>query len=309
MCGITDFGGVDACLALGVDHIGLNFVPASRRYVDLETAHRLANRVAGKIPLVGVFVDPSLEEIEAILRKLPLEAIQLHGSESPEFCSQVRRKVWKVFHIGRSWDPAQLKPYAGVDVHLFDTAAAGGGSGGTGVAFDWSLLPFNPPHPWFLAGGLGPHNVANAINLHRPDGIDLNSGVETSPGIKDPAKLEAVMDIVSVWRTQAVVVGLHGRPGEGVLVNGEMWPCWNVHEVRESPETEIRGLLDLLEIHGRLVLDLSKRSGDIQQIAIELMHWQMIAKERGAKLKFRLGEAMVEAVVRNSLSGLLEIVD
>lgn len=293
-----------------MDWIGLNFVPGSRRRVDPDLAHDLAQQVGGRIPLVGVFADQPLEEIESVLHRVPLDAVQLHGSESPEFCTRLDRPVWKVFHVGKGWDPGVLRPYAGVATYLFDTALPGGGSGGAGVSFDWSLMPANPPHPWFLAGGLGISNVANAINLLRPDGIDLNSGVESSVGVKDPARLEAIMEIVSVWRTQAVVVGLPGRPGEGVAVENEIWPCWSVSTSRESPEIEIRGLLDLLAIHRKMVLDLRQRAEeDFQSLTIELMHWQMIAREGGGRLKFRLPDAMVEAALRNSLSGLIDLVD
>ena len=309
MCGITDFSGVDACIGVGVDHIGLNFVPSSRRHVDLDHAVKLADRIAGRIPLVGVFMDQTLEEIEQVLRKVPLDAIQLHGHESPEFCARVGRPVWKVFSVGHGWDPSIVRGYSAVATHLSDTASTDGKSGGTGKTFDWSQLPSRSSLPWYLAGGLKVENIPNAITLHRPDGLDLNSGVESAPGIKDPAKLEAVMEIISAWRTQAVVVGLPGRPVDGWSVNGEMWPCWKVSPARESPEVEIRGLLDLLEIHGHLVLDLSARAGDAQQMAIELMHWQMIAREKGRHLKFKLGEEMVEAMVRSSLGGLLELVD
>lgn len=255
-------------------------------------------------------MDQTLEEIESVLRKVPLDAIQLHGNESPEFCDRLNRPIWKVFSVGRGWDSSALVPYAkSAAVHLFDTAGPKGTSGGTGKTFDWSLLPSNPPHPWYLAGGLRPDNIATAITLHRPDGLDLNSGVESAPGIKDPRKLEAAMEIIAVWRTQAVVVGLPGRPGAACAVGKEVWPSWKVDSRRVSPETEIRGILDLLEIHKHLVLDLSEREGDTQQMAIELMHWQMIARERGSRLKFRLGEQMIDAVVRSSLGGLLEIVD
>lgn len=296
-------------MAAGVDWIGLNFVPSSRRFVDEQQAILLSRKVGGRIPLVGVFQDQELGEIEAILRKVPLDAIQLHGRESLEFCSRLPRPVWKVFHVGRGWDPVQVRRQGNVSTILFDTAKASGPSGGSGLPFDWSLLPANPPHPWFLAGGLGLGNVATALNLYRPDGLDLNSGVESAPGIKDPAKLDAIMDIVSVWRTQAVVVGLPGRPGDGVLVGGEMWPCWVASADRESPEVETRGLLDLLEIHGRLVLDLRQRDSEFRSLSKQLMEWQMAARESGARLRFRLPESAIESMVRDSLGGLLEIVD
>jgi phosphoribosylanthranilate isomerase len=300
---------LDACIRLGVDHVGLNFVPSSPRHVDFDTARRLTDRIGGRLPVVGVFKDQSIEEIEEALRQVPLDAIQLHGKESPGFCARVNRPVWKVFSVGRGWDPSSVLSYSGAAVHLFDSAGSDGSSGGTGKTFDWSLLPTRSSLPWYLAGGLCAENIPSAITLHRPDGLDLNSGVESSPGVKDPRKLEAAMEIVSAWRTQAVVVGLPGRPGEWQLVEGEKLPCWKVSSVRESPETEIRGLMDLLAIHGRLVLDLTARTGDVQQVAIELMHWQMIARERGNHLMFKLGEEMVDAVVRSSLGGLLELVD
>lgn len=309
MCGITDFQGVDACIGVGVDHLGLNFVPSSLRHVDIETAKKLADRVSGRVPLVGVFMNQTREEIEQILQKVPLDAIQLHGQESPEFCGRLGRPVWKVFSVKHGWDPSVVRAYSAVAVHLYDAAALDGNSGGTGKTFDWGLLPSRSSLPWYLAGGLTVENIPNAITLHRPDGLDLNSGVESAPGIKDPAKLEAVMEIISAWRTRAVVVGLPGRPDEGWLVNGEMWPCWKVATTRESPETEIRGLLDLLEVHEHLVLDLGARAGDAQQLAIEVMHWQMIAREKGRHLKFKLSEEMVDAMVRSSLGGLLELVD
>jgi phosphoribosylanthranilate isomerase len=277
--------------------------------VDLETAVKLADRIGGRIPLVGVFMDQTKEKIDQILRKVPLDAIQLHGRESPQFCAQMGRPVWKVFSVGRGWDPSVVRPYSAVAVHLYDSATPDGNSGGTGKTFDWSQLPSRSSLPWYLAGGLTVENIPTAITLHRPDGLDLNSGVESAPGIKDPSKLEAVMEIISAWRTQAVVVGLPGRPEEGWLVGGEMWPCWKVASVRESPEVEIRGLLDLLEVHDHLVLDLRARSGEAQQMGIEVMHWQMIAREKGRHLKFKLNEEMVEAMVRSSLGGLLELID
>ena len=309
VCGITEFTGLDACIRLGVDHVGLNFVPSSPRHVDFETARRLVDRIGGRLPVVGVFKDQAIEVIEEAIREVPLDAIQLHGVESPNFCARVNRPVWKVFSVGPGWDPSTVRSYSGVAVHLYDTAAPDGSSGGTGKVFDWGQLPTRSHLPWYIAGGLRAENIASAITLHRPDGLDLNSGVESAPGVKDPGKLEAVMEIVSAWRTQAVVVGLPGRPAEWMMVEGEKLPCWKVSAVRESPEVEIRGLLDLLEIHGNLVLDLTSRPGDVQQVAIELMHWQMIARERGSHLMFKLGEEMVEAVVRSSLGGLLELVD
>ena len=309
VCGITNEAGVEACLSLGVDHLGFNFVGSSKRFVAPATAKMLAARARGRCQLVGVFMDQRREDILEILREVPLDAVQLHGAESPAFCASMPIPVWKVFAVGLGWDASAVAGYGGVAARLYDTAAKTGGSGGTGKAFDWNLLPADPGHPWFLAGGLSPQNLGNAITLCRPDGIDLNSGVESAPGIKDPAKLRAAMDIVSVWKTQAVVVGLPGRPAPNVEVEGNLWPCWALGLERREPELESRGLLDLLEVHDRLVLDLRYCERSPTDLAHELIQWQMVARERGHRLKFRLSEPVLAALIRMSIAPVLEIVD
>lgn len=309
VCGITDEAGVDSCLALGVDHLGFNFVRSSKRYVLPEKAKLLADRAQGRCQLVGVFMDQTRDEILEILRSVPLDAVQLHGNESPEFCRSMPVPVWKVFAVGLGWDSSAPAAYPGVSARLYDTATKSGGSGGTGKAFDWNLLPSDPGHPWFLAGGLTPENLGNAITLRRPDGIDLNSGVESAPGIKDPEKLKAAMEVVSVWKTQAVVVGLPGRPAPNVEVDGLLWPSWTLGPQRRASELELRGLLDLLEIHDRLVLDLRLCDKNAAESAQDLIRWQMLAKERGRRLKFKVSEAMMATLIRLSVAPLLDLVD
>lgn len=309
VCGITEEIGLDCCLELGVDYLGFNFVRSSRRFVDLERARRLAERAGGKCRLVGVFMDPSREEILRVLEKVPLDAIQLHGRETPEFCNSLPIPVWKVFAVGVGWSAADLSHYPDVAVHLFDTASHNGVSGGTGRVFDWSLLPSHIDHPWFLAGGLTPENLAGAITLCRPDGVDLNSGVESAPGIKDPVRLRAAMAIISTLRSQPVGVGLPGRPSPNVEVDGTLWPCWKFDAHRVDPEVELRGLMGLLEVHDHLVLDLSARDGRATEMASELIQWQMLAKQRGHHVKFRISESTMEGLVRLSIGNLLEIVD
>lgn len=309
VCGITEEAGLDRCLQLGVDHLGFNFVRTSRRFVDLERARHLAERAGGNCQLVGVFMNQSRDEILQVLENVPLDAIQLHGHESPEFCASLPIPVWKVFAVGAGWDPRELDRYPGVAVRLFDTASRDGQSGGTGKIFDWNLLPSQAQHPWFLAGGLTPENLAGAITLCRPDGVDLNSGVESAPGVKDPERLSAAMAIISSLRAQVVGVDLPGRPSPNVEVDGSLWPCWKLDARRGEPETELRGVMSLLEVHGRLVVDLSARDGHAAEIASELMRWQMLAKERGHQVKFRISESTMEGLVRLSLGNLLEIVD
>lgn len=302
--------GVDDCLKLGVDHLGFNFVKSSRRYIDPRRAKPLAERARGQAQLVGVFMDQPLEEILNVLETVPLDAVQLHGSESPRMCAQLPIPVWKVFAVGLGWDPSVISRYPDVAVRLFDTAAKNGVSGGTGKIFDWNLLPSHPEHPWYLAGGLAPDNLSTAITLCRPDGVDLNSGVESAPGIKDPVKLRAAMDILSVWKTQAVVVGLPGRPAGTVHVEGAMWPCWKVGSQRQEESIEMRGLLDLLEIHHFLVLDLGERwNHSFAEVSSDLIRWQMLARENGRQVRFRVPDSIMESLVRMSVVPLLELVD
>lgn len=292
-----------------MDHLGFNFVPSSRRFIEPSQAKRLAERVGGQCQLVGVFMDQSREKILRVLETVPLDAIQLHGSESPEFCAALPIPVWKVFAVGQGWDPGVLLGYRNVAAKLFDTATKGGVSGGTGKIFDWSLLPANPGHPWYLAGGLSPENLAGAIDLCRPDGVDLNSGVESAPGIKDPEKLRAAMRIVSACRGLAGVSKLPGSLAPNVEVEGHLWPCWRLGSQRQNPELELRGLLELLEIHDRVVLDLTQRQGNPADVASELIRWQMLARERGRHIKFKVSETMLDAFIRFSFVPLLDIVD
>lgn len=309
VCGITEETGLDCCLQLGVDHLGFNFVRTSHRFVDLDRARHLAERAGGSCQLVGVFMNQTREAILQVLENVPLDAIQLHGFETPEFCASLPIPVWKVFAVGHGWDPKDLARYPGVAVRLFDTASRDGASGGTGKVFDWSVLPPHPEHPWFLAGGLTPENLAGAITLCRPDGVDLNSGVESSPGIKDPDRLAAAMAIISSLRSQVVGVGLPGRPSPNVEVDGSLWPCWRLDAHRGEPDAELQGVIGLLEVHGRLVVDLSARAGHAAETASELIRWQMLAKERGHQVKFRISESTMEGLVRLSLGNLLELVD
>lgn len=297
------------CIREGVDHLGFNFVPQSKRYIEPSMAAGLARQAAGRLGLVGVFMDQPLECVEEVLRTVPLDAVQLHGRESPDYCSRLQLPVWKVFAVGPGWDSRSLSQYPNVAVRLFDTAASGGISGGTGKAFDWSLLPSQPGHPWVLAGGLGPENLAQAITLQRPDGVDLNSGVESAPGVKDPEKLAKAMALVGAWRTQAVVVGLPGRPGGSMTVEGVSWPVWVLDASPRPPEEEFRGLRDLLEMHPRMVLDFRARSVSTQVLGSELLSWEMAAREKGGEIRFRFNEDTLARLMRLSLGAMLPVIE
>ncbi|MBK8800612.1 MAG: phosphoribosylanthranilate isomerase [Fibrobacteres bacterium] len=298
-----------ACVHQGVDHIGLNFVPQSKRFVQPDVARGLAAQVARRCGLVGVFMDQPLEYIESVLRKVPLDAVQLHGRETPEFCSRLSVPVWKVFAVGPGWDPRNVSQYPDAAVRLFDTASSPGVSGGVGKAFDWSLLPSHILHPWVLAGGLGPENLAQAITLHQPDGVDLNSGVESAPGVKDPEKLAKAMGLVAAWRTQSVGTVLPGRTGGSMQLDGKSWAVWVLDARSQTADVEFQGLKELLSAHPRLILDFRARNVSTQMLGSELLGWEMAARENGGEIRFRFNEDTLGRLMRVSLGALLPVVD
>lgn len=198
ICGVTQADDASRVAAAGVDYIGLNFWPSSKRYLSPERAPIVAAaaRAAGPVLLVGVFVNASLDHIAAIARDVVLDVIQLHGDESPEDVVAVAqatgRAVWKAIAVGEAGDLARLDAWP-VDAILLDAPAAG--RGGAGKVFDWSLARdarrMHATRRLVLAGGLGPHNVAAAIGAVDPWAVDVASGVESAPGIKDAAKVAA----------------------------------------------------------------------------------------------------------------------
>lgn len=202
ICGLKDTSTIEAMNGLPFHEIGFVFAP-SKRQVDAETAAALIGsakrlQAAGGIAprTVGVFVNPDLEELTAILEKAPLDVVQLHGQETPAFCRAVKNtlhaKVWKVQSIGKDGKSARerVSEYAGcVDAILIDTAG-----GGTGQTFDWQVISAYQAAaalinvPLYVAGGLNPGNVGELLEGHTVDGIDVSSGVETD-GRKDIEKI------------------------------------------------------------------------------------------------------------------------
>lgn len=196
ICGITRPEDGRQAAVLGADAIGLVFVPASTRYVELDTA---AEIIAALPPLVGVvalFLDPQPAEVERVVRRLPVDLLQFHGSESPEFCRAFGRRYLKALAMSEgSADPiSQARRYPDAAGFLLDSHAPGE-LGGSGRAFDWSRVP-ELPRPLVLAGGLNPDNVAAAIRRCRPYGVDVSSGVEAGKGIKDADRMAAFLNEV-----------------------------------------------------------------------------------------------------------------
>ncbi|CAG0908122.1 unnamed protein product, partial [Cyprideis torosa] len=190
---------------LGVDMVGFIFAKTSPRYIGAEEALKLS-RALPPLPLrVGVFVDEDIERVSEVARRVGLGAVQLHGREEPEYCEKLALKLpcvhlIKAFRVNDERQPDDFIPYNGVaDAFLLDTFKSGT-SGGTGLTFDWSLLrKFALQKPFFLAGGLAPGNIEKALVQTAPFAVDVNSGVEREPGIKDPQLLAKFMAEVQRW--------------------------------------------------------------------------------------------------------------
>lgn len=203
ICGVKESETLALLTRLEVDYVGFVFAPSKRR-VDAQTAREVLASVPGHPPAVGVFVNPTMEELEQVLAQVPLAVIQLHGQESPAFCRMVRerfaRPVWKALAIGEETDAAeQIKAYTeSVDACLFDTYDPAQ-AGGTGKRFSWEQIPrlkaaCGKVTP-IVAGGISSGNVGELITRYAPAVIDVSSGVETE-GKKDAGKIRSFMERV-----------------------------------------------------------------------------------------------------------------
>jgi phosphoribosylanthranilate isomerase len=192
ICGLTRAEDAAAAVAAGADALGVLLAPSKRR-VTLEQAAGVFADVPPLVARVGVFADATAGEVSEAVAHLGLAAVQFHSDEPPETCAAAPAPVIKVLSVGPDTDIAALERYRGsVAALLLDTQVAGE-RGGTGVAFDWYDVAGRLPSwaPVILAGGLAPHNVAEAIRVLRPYAVDVCSGVEASPGIKDHALIDS----------------------------------------------------------------------------------------------------------------------
>lgn len=196
ICGITRTGDVEAVASSGADALGLVFYAKSPRHVTVQQAVELAKRVLPFVTLVGLFVNPAEEEVREVLRHVPLDVLQFHGEETPEFCAQFNRPYLKAIRVKEGVDLVQCAAlYFSAQGLLLD-ACVEGAHGGTGASFDWALIPQSLPLPVILSGGLNAGNVAQAIQKVRPYAVDVSSGVESAKGIKDAAKIAAFINEV-----------------------------------------------------------------------------------------------------------------
>jgi phosphoribosylanthranilate isomerase len=196
ICGITNIE--DACFAAasGADAIGFIFHPPSPRYVTPETVKKIIEELPHHIITVGVFVNMDSQEVKRIMTLCSLDMVQLHGAESPAFCSQFpRSRVIKALALRGEDDLAPLHEYPvkAMLVDAFDPQR----HGGTGERADWALAAkVKEHHPLILAGGLSLANIQEAIKAIAPDAVDINSGVESAPGHKDHIKVKEIIELV-----------------------------------------------------------------------------------------------------------------
>lgn len=193
ICGITrPEDGIEAA-RLGADAIGLVFYAPSPRHVSVAQAQAVCAALPPFVSVVGLFVDAPATEVLAVLRAVPLDVLQFHGDESPACCATFGRPYLKALRMRDGLDvAAEALRYADAQGLLLDTYVPGE-AGGTGQAFDWRRVPQGLDLPLILAGGLTPDNVAEAIAVARPYGVDVSGGVEQAKGIKSAAKMAAFM--------------------------------------------------------------------------------------------------------------------
>ncbi|HEX3972126.1 MAG TPA: phosphoribosylanthranilate isomerase [Stellaceae bacterium] len=203
ICGLTTEEAVQAAVAGGARFTGFVFYPPSPRSLGIAQAASLVASVPPGITRVGVFVDPDDTLLDNVLTKMPLDMVQLHGSETPARAEAIKRrfgtKVMKAIKVASELDLQAAKEFLGsVDWLMFDAKApkdmANALPGGNALAFDWELLrQKNWPLPWMLSGGLTVDNLSEAVKISRATAIDVSSGVEMRPGVKDPAKVCAFL--------------------------------------------------------------------------------------------------------------------
>ncbi len=197
ICGLTSPQGVAAAVSAGARYLGFVFFAKSPRHVTPEQAAALAAEVPLGIAKVGLFVNPDDALLQTVLAQVPLDMIQLHGSENPARVTEVRAltglPVMKAVGVAEPRDLDALWDYGLVaDMLLIDAKPPKDAElpGGNGLAFDWRLLAGRQVlKPWLLAGGLTPENVTQALRLTRAPGVDVSSGVESAPGVKDPERI------------------------------------------------------------------------------------------------------------------------
>ena len=196
ICGITRAEDADLATELGASALGFVFWPGSARYISQESARAIVRRHAGTVKSVGVFVDQSPEEVTHIMDTVGLDVAQLHGGESPEYCRLLNRAVIKAIGL-QDGEPALLDEFDPEMLILID-AHDPSRYGGTGRTVDWTAArQIAVSRKTILAGGLNPENITRAVAAVRPYGVDVSSGVEAAPGVKDASRLKRFFEALN----------------------------------------------------------------------------------------------------------------
>ncbi len=196
-CGITRAADADAAVALGVDAIGLILVPGSPRELSIAQAQTLRRRLPPMVSAVVLLRNPTAALVEEVIEALQPDLLQFHGDESAEFCNRFGQRYLKAIAMGDSQAAVadRVRPFAAAAGLLFDGHPQGG-LGGQGQAFDWNAVATRFAQPVIVAGGLSAANVGAAIEIARPFAVDVSSGIESAPGIKDSGKMSDFVSAV-----------------------------------------------------------------------------------------------------------------
>lgn len=196
ICGITRPQDAVAAARLGVDAIGLVFYAKSPRHVSIEQAQAICKSLPGFVSVVSLFMNADADQVKQVLQQVPIDLIQFHGTETADYCRAFGRPYIKAVGMADQTDlQTHLETYPDARGLLLDSHTTGA-AGGTGETFDWDSIPESMRRTIILAGGLNPGNVADAILKVRPYAVDLSSGVESAPGIKDAQLMTQLMNEV-----------------------------------------------------------------------------------------------------------------
>ena len=197
VCGITNLADAQAAVEAGSDALGFNFWSGSSRYIDPNEAAKIIAKLPTEVTPVGVFLNEETVRIQELVARTAVRVAQLHGEETPAAVHRLvggGLAVLKAIRVGSGFLPEQLAPYTDATAFLLDTEVHGE-HGGTGKSFDWKLANrANQYGPIVLAGGLSPENVEEAVRQAQPSGVDVCSGVERHPGVKDHARLREFVE-------------------------------------------------------------------------------------------------------------------
>jgi phosphoribosylanthranilate isomerase len=197
-CGMTRPGDIRLAGELGADAVGLVFAPGSPRRIEPEQARAMREALAPLVDAVALFMDNPLDEVREVVRHVRPSMLQFHGSEDDAFCRSFGVPYLKAIPMGEAVAHSAMAlqgKYPGAAGFLFDSHAPGR-SGGSGQTFDWSRIPEPLEKPFVLAGGITPDNVFDAILATRPWGVDVSSGIETEPGVKDGERMRRFVEEV-----------------------------------------------------------------------------------------------------------------